>query len=191
MLVDKQKIWPRIVGDGDVGPAVVVEVRKHNAHALRFRFADTGRLTHVGKRAIVIVVVQLGFLSFVVSRIAVGPVAWALFAAPQIIFGRPFNIVGHHQIEPPVFVVVKPARAGGPPALIGDTRLGGDIAESSVAVVVIQNRAAVASHVEIGVAVIVVIPDRHSLPVVSFATDTRLFGNVGKRSVTVVVIQRG
>src|SRR6266852_665976 len=41
MLVDKKKIRPGIVGNGDVGPAVIVEVSEDDAHAFRFRFADS------------------------------------------------------------------------------------------------------------------------------------------------------
>ena len=40
MLVDEKKIRPGVVGDGDVGPAVVVEIGEDHAHSFGFGFAD-------------------------------------------------------------------------------------------------------------------------------------------------------
>src|SRR4029077_14992264 len=107
VLVEEEKIGPGIVGDGDVGPAVIVEVGEDDAHALRFGFADSRRFAYVGEGAVVIVVIELGLLPLVVSGMAVGAVAGAMLAAVEIIFGRPLDVVGDHQIEPAIFVVVK------------------------------------------------------------------------------------
>src|SRR5258706_13847419 len=59
VIVEKKKIGPGVVGDGDIGPAVVVEIGEDDAHALCFRFADAGRIADIGEGAVVIVVIEL------------------------------------------------------------------------------------------------------------------------------------
>src|SRR4029077_18453909 len=122
--------------------AVVIKIRQHHPPAFRLGFADSGGLAHVGERAVVIVVVQLGLLALVVSWMTVRSVTGAMFAAVKIILGRPFDVIGDDEVEPAVFVVIEPACAGGPSALVGHACLGGDIGECAVAIVVIQDGAA-------------------------------------------------
>src|ERR1043165_6637239 len=71
VLVDEKKIWPRVVSDRDIGPAVVVEIGQHHAHPFRHWLAHAGSVTHVSEGAIMIVVVELGLLPFVVAGMAV------------------------------------------------------------------------------------------------------------------------
>src|SRR6516162_3649833 len=52
--------------------------------------------------------VELDVLAFVVAWMAVGAVARTMFAAPQVVFGRPVDVVQHHQVEVAVAVVVEP-----------------------------------------------------------------------------------
>src|SRR6266481_6216475 len=59
VIVEKKKIGPGVVGDGDVGPAVVVEVRENDAHAFCFGLADAGGIADVGEGAVMIVVIEL------------------------------------------------------------------------------------------------------------------------------------
>ena len=56
-IVEEEEVGPGVVGDGDVGPSVVVEVGEHHAHAFRFGQADTRLVAHVGEGAVVVVVV--------------------------------------------------------------------------------------------------------------------------------------
>src|SRR5206468_9618293 len=106
------KIWPGVVGDRDVRPAVIIEIGHDNTHAFCFGLADTGGIADVAESAVVIVMVELNFLTFVISRMAVRAVAWAMLTAPEIIFGRPFDVVGDHEIEIAILVVVDPRSAG-------------------------------------------------------------------------------
>src|SRR5580698_5564474 len=114
-----------------------------------------------------IIVIELCFLSLVVVRIAIRTIAGAAFATPQIRFRRPLDVIGDNEIQPAILVVVKPSCAGGPSAFIGDTGFCGDIGECSVAVIVVENRTPIASDIEIGVTIIVKIPDGNSLAVMS------------------------
>ena len=86
-----------------------------------------------------IVVVQLRFLPFVVSGVAVRTVTGTLLAAPYVIVRGPFDVVRHQQVEPAILVVIEPARAGRPSAVVNDTGFRSDIGESSIAIVVIEN----------------------------------------------------
>jgi len=59
VIVQKKKIGPGVVGDGDVGPTVVVEIGEDDAHALCFGLANAGRIADVGEGAVAIVVIEL------------------------------------------------------------------------------------------------------------------------------------
>src|SRR6266853_5864383 len=166
MPVEEEEIGPGIVGDGDIGPSIVVKIRKNHAHAFRFRFADSRRVTDVGKRAVMIVVVELGFLPFVIPWMAVRAITHAMFAAPNIIFRRPFDVVGDEQIQPAVFVVVKPSGAGGPTAQVGNGGFFGDVSKGAVAIVVVKDGAAVTRDVNVWEAVVVVVADGNTLAVI-------------------------
>ncbi len=190
VLVDEQKVWPRVVGDGDVGPAVIVEIRENHAHAFGLGLSHSGGVAHVGESSVVIVVVELDALAFVVAGMAVGTVARAALAAPDIIFRSPLDVVGDDQIEPAVFVVIEPSRAGGPSAFIGDAGFRRDVGKRAVAVVVIENGAAIAGHIQIGIAVIVEVADGNALAVMAFTADAGFLGDIGESSVAVVVVER-
>ena len=83
VFVDEQEIRPGVVGDRDVGPAIIIEVGQHHAHPLGFGLADAGLVAYVGEGSVVIVVVELGVLSLVVAGMAVGAVAGTALAAPH------------------------------------------------------------------------------------------------------------
>src|SRR5689334_3855078 len=99
---------------------------------------------------------------------AVGAVPGPVFTAVEIILWSPLDVVGNNEIEPAVPVVVEPASARGPSTLVGDAGFGCDVGKSSVPVVVVKDGAAIASHIQIGVAVIVEVPDGDTLTVVAF-----------------------
>src|ERR1700675_5021819 len=117
-------------------------------------------------------------------------VAESVFAAPDIGFLRPLDVVCNHQIEPPVFIVIKPAGTGRPSSQVGDTCLGGHIGEGPIAIVVVKDGAAVAGHVQIGIAIVIEVADGNPLTVMAFASYTGLFGDVGESPIAVVVIKR-
>src|SRR5579863_6449727 len=118
-------------------------------------------------------------------------IARPMLAAVKVILGRPLDVIGDHQIQPAILVVIKPPGASGPSALVGHASLGGDIGEGAVAIVVIQDGAAVAGDVNVWVAVVVVVTDGHALAVMSFAADPGFLCYVGERTIAVVMIKRG
>ena len=76
------------------------------------RLSNPRRIAYVGECAITIVVVKLDPLAFIVAGMAVRAVAWPMLAAPEIVFWRPLDVIGDDQIEPAVFIVIKPPGAG-------------------------------------------------------------------------------
>ena len=189
MIVEEQKIRPRVVRDGDVCPAVVVEVREHHTHTFGFGLADTGSIAHVGEGTVMVVMEELCFLPLVVVWMTVGAVARPVLSAPGIILRTPFDVVADHEVQEAVLVVVEPASAGGPSIFVGHACLGRDVRESSLAVIVIENGTAVARDVEVRKAVVVKIAHRHALAVVALPADSGFFRDVGKGSVTIVVVE--
>src|SRR5580704_104226 len=137
-----------------------------------------------------IVVIQLCLLPAVVVGIAVRTIAGCALTAPEIVLRTPLDVIRNNEVEVAIPVVVEPRRAGGPSTLIGDSSLGSHLGEGSIAVVVIENGAAVAGDVEIRIAVVVEIPHRHALAIVALATHAGLFGHVCEGAVSVVVIKR-
>src|SRR5271156_2889946 len=112
VIIQKQEIRPSVIGDGDVRPAVVVKVGQHYSHPFRFGQTHSRLVAHVSRGAIVVVMVELGSLAFVVTGIAVRAITRSAFSTPEIVLRGPLNVIGDHQVEPPVFVVVKPSRTG-------------------------------------------------------------------------------
>src|SRR4051812_18458214 len=119
----------------------------------------------------------------------VRPITRTLFSAPLIGFRSPFNVVGHQQVEPAIFVVIKPTRTGRPSTVVGDCSFCSDVSESPIAVVVIKNGRAIASHIQVGIPIVVEVSDRDALTVMSLTTDTSFLCDVGEGSVSVVVIK--
>ena len=145
--VDKKKIRPRVVGDGNVGPTVIVEVGQNYAHAFCFGLADSRCVAHVGESSVVIVVVEFDALALVVARMAVRAVTGSALAAPHVVLRTPVDVIRDHQIEPAVFVVIKPSCTGRPSTFVCDAGLCRHIRERSVAIVVIENGTTVTGHI--------------------------------------------
>src|SRR6267154_2563016 len=135
--------------------------------------------------------VELGFLPFVIPWMAVRAIARPMLAAPDIIFRRPFDVVGDEQIQPAVFVVVKPSGAGGPSTHVGNGGFFGDVSKGAVAIVVIKDGPAVARHVNVREAVVVVVAHGNTLAVMSLSAESGFFGYVSKCAITIVMVKRG
>src|SRR5579864_8292147 len=57
VLVDEEKIGPRVVCNRDVGPTVIIEIGQHHAHSLRFGLAHAGGIAYVAEGTVAVVVV--------------------------------------------------------------------------------------------------------------------------------------
>ena len=91
------------------------------------------------------------------------------------------------QIQPPIVVVVKPDRAGGP-SRRGYAGFLGHIGKGAIAVVVIQDASAVLRNVQIRKAVAIVVADGHALAI-SAGRDAGFLGHIGEGAVAIVAIE--
>src|SRR5579859_7706338 len=137
-----------------------------------------------------VVVVELDVLAFVVSGMTVGAISRTPFTTPNIILGAPLDVVGDDQIKPAIFVVIEPARAGGPASFVSNTSSCRDIGKGTVAIVVIKNRAPITGDIQIGIAIIVEVSDSHALAVVPFSANAGFLRHVGEGTIAVIVVKR-
>ena len=107
-----------IVGDVDVGPAVVIEIGRGDTQTIgAWRFPDAGFLADVGERAVAIVVVQDVLAAAQAGRSAGDQQALVGAGAG---FGRrgglqiEIDIVGDEEIEMAVAIVIHKSAAGVP-----------------------------------------------------------------------------
>ena len=123
------------------------------------------------------------------GRRAVGPAeAGELKALDLVDLGRPGDVVADEQIEVAVIVDVE-ERGPGEPAVgaLGVGRVG-DVVEMPLAVVAEEVAAADGRHVEIGVAVVVVVADGHALAVERLV-EPGLLGHVLEVPLAVVAVE--
>src|ERR1035437_4711659 len=143
VLVMKQEILGPVIGNVNVIPTVVVEVRRGYAHGAPYVGADARLFGHIRKGSVAVVVIQLVGFALVVQRprIIVCRVVGA-------VLGIEFDVAAHEQIDASVLVVVQPGGADGP-AVYLDAGLRRHIGKVSVAVVVVEDRLAVAGDQQI------------------------------------------
>ncbi len=181
----------RVVGDIDVGPAIVVEIRYRNAEAVG---ADgvphAGLLGDIGKGAVAVVVVQDVFAAIEARRTARD--LHAFVGAPGGLRQRrgldvEVDVIGDEEIKVAVTVVVEKRTAGVPalPAL-DEAGLCGDIREGAIAVVLVKNRLAIVAHEEIIEAIVVIIAHTTSLAPAG-ARHAALRRDVGEGAVAIVL----
>ena len=104
------------------------------------------------------------------------------------IYGRPGDVVADEQIEITVVFDVEEGRAGEPAVGSLGVGRGGDVFEVALAVVAKEIAAADGRHVEIGIAVVVIIAHGHSLAVKRLV-EPGLPGDVLEMSLAVVAVE--
>jgi hypothetical protein len=122
------------------------------------------------------------------ARNAVVPLAELVVAAEHFAVAGELDEAADEQIQPAVVVVIEPHGARRP-ARCGDTGLVRHVGESSVAIVLIQDAAAVRRHEQVRKTVIVVITDGNAHPERA-AGDTSRIGHVRECAVAVVPVER-
>src|ERR1043166_9914677 len=102
------------------------------------------------------------------------------------VFKVPIHVTHYKQIETTIAIVVEPAGAGGPPT-VDFGKLVRDVAESTVAIVVIQAIGLVAGDKQIHEAIVVVISGGNAHAVTN-ALETGVFGHVFETSVGLLLV---
>ena len=98
VLVNEKKIRPGVIGDGDIGPAVIVEVGEHHAHSFCLGLAHAGGVTHIGESSVMIVVIDLDALAFVIAGMTVRAIAGPPLTTPDVILRIPIDVIGDDKI---------------------------------------------------------------------------------------------
>ena len=106
------------------------------------------------------------------------------------VLGVPDDVVADVQVEVAVVVEVGEGRRRRPVAVAGQTRSLRDVLESPVPAIAIQGIGSPPGHEEVGVAVVVVVADRHAVAVaLGHAADPRGVRHVFERAVAAVAEQ--
>ena len=191
-LIVKEVGWLHIVGDVDVGQAVVVEVVDDDREARRRAgLGDAGGDADVAEFAVAEVLEQ--FVMHRRERVGrTGKVFLDVaIEARGVFLDVGLDIVADIQIEQAVAIDVAPGGAGGP-VRMDETRLGGGIDEASATLavfhVVIERDPLVGGDEEVVEAVVVVIADGAAHAVTGVG-QARFFGDIGERAVAIVAIE--
>src|SRR6266446_5529710 len=186
-IVVKQILLHAIVGNIDVGKSVAIVIGERHTQTVPFLGCNFRALAHILECAVSAIVVENVGGAWKFSGRTVGmKIAAAVFAVLRV----PVHVARDEEIQLAVVIIVEKSGRDGPPAT-PDTRLGGNVSEGAISVVVIENVFAIAGDVEIGIAVVVVIADGHAHAVVSVAgiCQTSLLGHVGETAVLVLPVK--
>src|SRR5262245_16548796 len=112
-----------------------------------------------------------------------------MLATIEVIIGRPDHVIGNHQIQARVLVIIEESGARTPLPSISNTGLSGDVAESTIPVVMIEDRSVPTYHIKIHEAVIVVVACGNSEPKKSFGPDVRFSGDIRKSPISIIPVQ--
>ena len=186
--VQKQKILHRVVGDEQIHPAVVVDVRGDDPKALAGGACDIGSPLDPSEGSVSIVVVKEIGRAFEDARNTIIVHARPAVVAKEVVGFSVIDIAADEQVQAAVIIVVEPDGAGCPTRRF-HTGAFGDIGKGAVTVVAVKNAVTVGGHEEIGPTVVVVVPDHHPHPERA-ACYTRRFGDIGKGAVAVVAVER-
>src|SRR5882762_3417993 len=189
-IVVIQEALHGIVGNKNIDETIAVVVREGYSQSLAIRIGDSRLGGNVGEGAVAIVAVENVGNTVIVVGMTIGAVTRSALAAVAVGAKSPIDVTGHEQVELAVIVVVEESGARAPPAG-GDSGRFRDVGERAISVVVVQRVAAVVGHVDIFEAVVVIVAhgDAHSVVVLRHSGEARLFRDVGKRAVGVLVIE--
>src|SRR5205807_8514228 len=109
--VYEQEILHRVVGDEEIHPSVIIDVRSYYAEALAHRPRDVGPLRDFGERAVAVVVEQKAGGRLEYSRDAIIMPSELVVAAAEARLGPIVNETAREQIQAAVVVLIDPDRA--------------------------------------------------------------------------------
>ena len=176
-----------VVGDEQVGPAILVVVQ--HGHTERFRTAveDAAGGCYVFEPAVAAIVEQPAGIAAIGFGRAIRFVC-AIEAAKHVVFGRPAHVVADEQIQQAITVVVEPQRRSAETLTPEEAARTRDVHESSLAGVAEEPALPDASDKNIGEAIVVVVAggDAHS---VQLEIQPGFLGHVGECAVAIVPVK--
>ena len=188
MVVAIKNAGGAVAGDENVGPSIFVEVERRDAESVVAVGAiDVCFVGDIFKCAIAAIVVQnVGDGGKFRGRAVHGIFVAAGFAVRH----APIKIAGDKQIEAPVVVIIEKA-GGDRPAARRHPCLGGDIRKCAVTIIVVENVFPEVGHIDIGIAVVVVVSDGHTHPVIAlvYVCQACLLGDIREAAIPILTIQ--
>src|SRR5208282_1457518 len=143
----EQEVRDRIVGNEQVHAAIIIYIGGNDSPTLAQMSCDAGGSGNVGKGSVAVVMKEPTGRGFVKVRDAVSD--FVVGGAGQVLGFVEIDKAANKQIKAPVIVVIKPNGAGRP-SRRGDAGLFGDVGESAISVVVIENASPVLGDVDVG-----------------------------------------
>ena len=179
-----------IVGDEQVGPAIVIVVSSAHRKILAFGLVDPCRRRHVGESTISIVVVENVGTAFVDGGRTIRADVDEITVARAILVQG--DIATDVKIEEAIAIVIEECGSAMKESAglrAGDARLVGRVGESTISVVVVQNVATVLGDVEIGKAVVVVVSP-NTAEAKACTGNASFFRDLSEAPVAVVAVKR-
>ena len=187
-----------IIGDGEVGPAVVVEVGENGRETVaKLRVGDARVKADVGEGAVAIVAEEMiGFTEKAewaaenIHAAILTRAGWnATLSGENGMVDIEVHVTGDEEIEEAVTVEISPGWSGGPAA---ESYAGffGNVGEGAVVIIVVEAILAEVSDVDVGPTVVVVIGDGDA-EAPTLVGDARFSGDIGEGAVVIVVEESG
>jgi hypothetical protein len=155
--IQKQEILFCVIGNEQIHPAIVVDIRGCNPNTFTQKVPDIRSPLNRSEGAISIVVVKETRCALEHARQAVVVEIRPIVVTKGAFRFPVINIAADEQVQPAVVIIVEPDRARSL-----QSRITGDICERVVAVVPVKDAVAVGRHEEIGPAIVVVVSYSHS-----------------------------
>src|SRR6266480_3259947 len=177
--IREKEIRNGVVADKEVHPPIVVDVGGNHAPSFPGPAGDARFAAEVGEGAVTVVMKE---------PVGHGLVDGGAWLPPTSNGFVELCELQNEKIEAAVVVVIEPdgARA---PAGSGDSGFGGDIGESAITIVVVENTLSVLREVKVRKAIVVVIADGYT-HAVGIPRDAGFFGDVGESAIAVVAVER-
>ena len=193
-FVVKEQTGRRVAGDIKIGPAVIIEVAGQDGESvILMRCFDAGLFGDIDEVTVPIVVIERHRLPFEASRAAgdrhTFPIAAALGARRRRILSFEIDIVGHHEIEISVAIVIDKRTSCAPTRfrLVKPTLLR-FVAERTVSHIMQEHVVPPLADEEIHVAIVIRVAGAHPLRPAEVA-DAGFDGNILKTKSTQVVVE--
>ena len=196
VIVVEQDAGFRVDCDVNIGPAVVIEIRRQCGDGIAWTgFEDARLFRNVGESAVAVVVEENIGIARETARAAhdwnAFPLTGGGFVGRGRLCGIKLDVIADEKVEMAVAIIVEECAACAPAhMLVIDAGLASDIGEGAVTVVVKKDVVSPETAEEIVPSVIVVVADADArLP--AGAREAGLCGDIGKCSVAIVLVQMG
>ena len=126
----------------------------------------------------------------VIVGVTVTPESGPAIPTVEVALRRPVDVVGNHEIQAAVVIVVKPRGARCPEAGIFHSGSRRYVGESTVPVIVIENTSTVAEHEQVGESVIVIIANRDTHAEKTLGAYARFPSYICEGAISIIPVER-